>query len=132
MARKSWPILLVLLAAVPVAAADLSGRLSTSFALGRSFTAWNTLELRLSFSRFELQSLSTWQGVNLTAQAFRWRGDFGNLAIQAGVTLQPWGPPRLGVWTAQEFRIVSSFVALELNLGSLRLEVLLQAGPAAP
>lgn len=129
---KSWSALGVFLAFVPGVAANLSGCLSTTFALENSLTAWHTLELHFSFANFDLQSLSTWRGLNLTAQAFTLSRSMGNLAIQAGVVLQPLGSPRVATWTSQDFQVVASFVSLELSLGNFRLKLTLHTGPAEP
>lgn len=129
MRAKGWVLAGVLLLAWPGAAAGLSGELSTSFTLGGSLATWNSLELRFSFPGFELQSLTTWQGLNLRTQSFTLSGDFGHWAIQAGVVLEALGKPYLATWATQDFQVAASFVALELRLGSLTLRFALHAGP---
>lgn len=114
------------------AAAELSGSFSTAFTFGTSFAAWNTLDLRLSFSDFQIRSLSTWQGLSLSEQAFSLSGNLGDLEIQVGLVLKPVSSLRLGAWSAQEFQVVASFVSFELSLGNFQLRLTLHTGPGEP
>lgn len=122
----------VMFMALAAGAAELSGSFSTSLTLGSSFSAQNNLALRLSFSSFELQSISTWQNLALTQQTFTVTGNLGNLGLQVGLVLEPVSPLRWGSWTAQDFQVTAGFVSLELTLGQIRFTLTVQAGAAGP
>ncbi len=117
------------LVAVAVSGAQLSGSFSTSFTLSSSFSAQNQLTLRLSLPGFEVHSVSSWQNLTLTQQAFTVSGAFGNLGLQVGWVLVPVSAPRWGSWFAQDFHVAGSFFSLQLNLGQIQFTLTIQAGP---
>lgn len=119
-------------AVVAASAVELSGSFSTAFTLGPSFSAQNSLALRFSLSRWEVQSFSTWQNLALTQQAFTVRGNLGNLGLGAGVVLVPVSPLRLGSWTSQDFQVVAGFVSVELSLGQILFTLTIRAGAEGP
>lgn len=127
----SWKRLLtaVVLGAFSVVAAEVSGGFSTSFMFRNpGLDVWNALELRFSFANLQLQSISSWQNLGLSAQAFTLTGDFENLRIQAGVVLQPVGGVPGVAWTTQNFEVLASFISFELRWGNIRLKLTLQGG----
>lgn len=122
-------VLALMFGTVALSAAELSGAFSTSFTLGSSFSAQNNLALRLSFSSFELQILSTWQNLTLPQQTLTVTGNFGNFGLQVGLVLQPVSAPRLGSLFTQDFQVTASFISLELVLGQIQFTLTIRTGP---
>jgi len=119
----------LLLAVFPAWAIDLSGAWSSSLSLSNDIDVANTLTLKFSLSGWEIRSFSTFRDLNLSDQAFVFRGTLGNVNLSLGLHLKPVSQPILGVVSAQPFALSQGFASFELKLGNFTLGLTLIFGP---
>ena len=124
--RRSFALLL--LVSLPVLAADLSGSWNTSFSFGNELSLTNALALRFSLSGWEIRSFSNFRDLNLSDQAFVFRGTLGNVNLSLGLHLKPVSQPILGAVSAQPFALSQGFASFELKLGNFTLGLTLIFG----
>ena len=119
----------LLLAVFPAWAIDLSGAWSSSLSLSNNTDVTNTLTLQFSLSGWEIQSFSNFRGLNLSDQAFLFRGSLGNVNLSLGLHLKPASEPIFGIVSAQPFALSEGFASIELKLGNFTLGLTLIFGP---
>jgi len=119
---------LLLLAALPAWAIDISGTWSSSLSLSRDIGVTNALTLRFSSSGWEIQSFSNFRGFSLTDQSFVFRGTLGHVNLALGLHLKPASEPILGTISAQPFALAQGFASVELKLGNFTLGLTLIFG----
>ena len=119
---------LLLLAALPAWAIDISGTWSSSLSLSRDIGVANALALRFSLSDWEIQSFSNFRGFSLTDQSFVFRGTLGHVNLALGLHLKPASEPILGTISSQPFALAQGFASVELKLGNFTLGLTLIFG----
>jgi len=118
----------LLLAVFPAWAIDLSGAWSSSLSLSNDIDVANTLTLKFSLSGWEIQSFSTFRDLNLSDQAFVFRGNLGNVNLSLELHLKPVSQPIFGAVFAQSFALSQGFASFELKLGNFTLGLTLIFG----
>lgn len=125
-----WGLFLGLVVfSLPLLAVDLAGSFSTTFGLGENGRSWqNTLTLRFSLAGWEVQSLTTWDGLGLQRQALAVARSAHGLSLAAGVVLKPGSPWTFAALFGQSFQVESGFVSVTFLVGNMTIRLTFVSG----